>query len=154
MQLKWDYASQELWVKTDPHPLEQALTHLLTHARQHMPQGGTMTLHTSRVELRKSELTHADMTPGAYTQLVLQDTGDGMDDETLAHVFEPYHPTREGQKGDLTLATVRYGASSVRAAAASKWTARKGRAASGRSCCRGPTNGRRPRGRSRAARQA
>ena len=40
VQLSWDYASQELWTKTDPHPLEQALLHVLTHARLHMPQGG------------------------------------------------------------------------------------------------------------------
>ena len=105
VKLQWDYANQELWVKTDPHPLEQALMHVLTHARQHMPQGGTMTIHTSRVELSKKDLTHADMAPGPYIQMQLQDTSDGMDDETVAHVFEPYQPTREGQKGDLTLAT-------------------------------------------------
>ena len=28
-----------------------------------------------------------------------------IDDEKLAHVFEPYHAVVEGQKGDLTLAT-------------------------------------------------
>src|SRR5207245_5845957 len=105
VQLEWTYANQELWVKTDPHPLEQALMHVLAHAHQHMPKGGTMTIHTSRVELSKRELIHADMTPGPYIELRLQDTGDGMDDETVAHVFEPYHPTRIGQKGDLTLAT-------------------------------------------------
>jgi PAS domain S-box-containing protein len=105
VQLQWEHASEELWVKTDPHPLEQALLHLVTHAKGHMPTGGTLTLRASRVQLTRKDLTHADMAPGAYIQLTLQDTGNGIDDESLPHVFEPYHPVTEGQKGDLTLAT-------------------------------------------------
>jgi signal transduction histidine kinase/PAS domain-containing protein len=105
VQVQLDYANQELWTKTDPHPLEQALLHVLAHARQHMPQGGAMTIHTKRADLAVRDLSHADMKPGVYVELVLQDTGDGMDDETVAHVFEPYQPTKEGHKGDLTLAT-------------------------------------------------
>lgn len=105
VQLKWEHASEELWVKTDPHPLEQALLHLVTHVKGHMPGGGTLTMRSSRVQLTRRELAHADMTPGSYIQLTFQDTGVGIDDESLPHVFEPYHPVQEGQKGDLTLAT-------------------------------------------------
>jgi PAS domain S-box-containing protein len=105
VQLNWQRAEQELWVKTDAHPLEQALLHLVTHAPQHMPNGGSLTIRADRVELTRKELTHADMPPGAYIQLRLQDTGDGIDEETLAHVFEPYHPIHDGHKGDLSLAT-------------------------------------------------
>jgi signal transduction histidine kinase len=105
VQLQWERSEQELWVKTDPHPLEEAILHLVTHARLHMPQEGTLTIHTSQVELTRAELTHADMAPGAYIQLRLQDTGAGIDEETLPHVFEPYHPIHEGQKPDLALAT-------------------------------------------------
>ena len=105
VQLHWEYGQQEMWVKTDPHPLEQALLHMVTHAKAHMPNGGTLTIRTARVQLTRAELTHEDMAPGAYIQLRLTDTGDGIDDETLPHVFEPYRPIKEGQKGDLTLAT-------------------------------------------------
>jgi PAS domain S-box-containing protein len=105
VQLHWERADQELWVKTDAHPLEQALLHLVTHIRSHMPEGGTLTIRTARTQLARNELTHADMAPGAYIQLRLQHTGDGIDDGNLAHVFEPYHSVKEGQKGDLTLAT-------------------------------------------------
>jgi two-component system cell cycle sensor histidine kinase/response regulator CckA len=105
VQLQWQHSSEELWVKTDPHPLEQAFLHLVTHVKGHMPTGGTLTLKASRVELTRKDLTHADMAPGPYIQLTLQDTGAGIDDASLPHVFEPYHPVHEGQKGDLTLAT-------------------------------------------------
>jgi PAS domain S-box-containing protein len=105
VQLQWERSEQELWVKTDPHPLEQAILHLVTHARSHMPQGGTLTIRASRAHLTGAELKHADMAPGAYIQLRLQDTGAGIDEETLTHLFEPYHPIQEGQKPDLALAT-------------------------------------------------
>jgi signal transduction histidine kinase len=100
VQLQWERSEQEMWVKTDPHPLEEAILHLVSRARSHMPQVGTLTIHTSQVEL-----THADMAPVAYIQLRLQDTGAGIDEETLPHVFEPYHPIHEGQEPDLALAT-------------------------------------------------
>ena len=105
VKLNWEHADQELWVKTDAHPLEQALLHLVTHARQHMPADDTLTMSTARVQLTRSDLTHGDMTPGSYIQLRLQHAGDGIDDEAIGHVFEPYHPIKDGQKGDLTLAT-------------------------------------------------
>lgn len=105
VQLQWERSQQELWVKTDPHPLEQAILHLVAHVRSYMPQGGALTIRSSQVQLARAELTHADMAPGAYIRLRLQDTGAGIDEETLAHVFEPYHPIQEGQKPDLALAT-------------------------------------------------
>ncbi len=104
VQLAWQRAERELWVKTDAHPLEQALLHLVTHAKSHMPEGGTLTIHTARVQLGHADLAHADMAPGAYIRLTLQDTGAGIDDETLPHVFEPYHAIND-IKGDLSLAT-------------------------------------------------
>jgi signal transduction histidine kinase/transcriptional regulator with PAS, ATPase and Fis domain len=105
VRLQWQRTDGELWVKTDAHPLEQALMHVVTHARQHLPGGGTLTIHAERVQLTRKELTHIDMAPGAYIQITLHDTGDGIDDETIPHVFEPYHPIKDGQKGDLSLAT-------------------------------------------------
>ncbi|HZZ78087.1 MAG TPA: PAS domain S-box protein, partial [Gemmataceae bacterium] len=105
VQLDWQPGHDELWVKTDPAPLEQAILHLVAHAKGHMPDGGTLTMRTSRVQLGKRDLAHADMTAGSYVQIQLRDTGAGIADETLAHVFEPYQPVHDGHKGDLTLAT-------------------------------------------------
>jgi PAS domain S-box-containing protein len=105
VQLQWQRGSDELWAKTDPHPLEQAILHLATHAKARMPNSGSLTIRTQRVQLAKNELTRADMKPGNYVRIQLTDTGAAMDDESLAHVFEPYHSVIQGQKGDLALAT-------------------------------------------------
>jgi signal transduction histidine kinase len=105
VQLQWQPGADELWIKTDAQPLEQALLLIVEHARQQMPGGGTLTVTARRSVLTRSELTHADMNPGAFVELRLHDSGAGINDETIPHLFEPYHPIREGQKGDLALAT-------------------------------------------------
>jgi len=105
VQLQWQRGVGDLWAKTDSHPFEQAVLHLANHARAHMPTKGTLTIRTQRVQLSPNDLPHADMRPGAYIQIRLGDTGAGIDEETLPHVFEPYHPVIDGHKGDLTLAT-------------------------------------------------
>ncbi len=105
VNVRWDLGDEDYWVKHDGHALEQAILNVVTQSRQHMPHGGTLTIAARRVQLSRSELTHADMSPGAYVQISLRDTGVGMDEDTLAHVFEPYHRVTDGAKGDLALAT-------------------------------------------------
>lgn len=105
VQLDWRRADQALWVKTDARPFEQALLHLVAHAKERMAAGGTLTIRTSRVQLSRSDLTHADMAPGAYIRVQLEDTGHAIDADVLPRVFEPYRSVNDGRKGDLSLAT-------------------------------------------------
>lgn len=95
-------------VKADPGQIEQVIVNLALNARDAMPKGGRLTIETSNAELTASDMReHSDIPPGPYVKIVFQDNGTGMDDETIAHIFEPYFTTKEVGKGSgLGLATV------------------------------------------------
>jgi signal transduction histidine kinase len=79
----------------DANQVELALFNLVVNARDAMPRGGTVT-----IDLSLTEITGApDLAPGQYLLLVLTDTGEGMDEETLKRSTEPFFSTKELGKG-------------------------------------------------------
>ncbi|MGV3570817.1 MAG: ATP-binding protein [Ramlibacter sp.] len=76
-------------VQAHPTQLELGLLNLVFNARDAMPEGGVVTV---RASLAPPEAGAAGDTPLA--RIEVQDTGHGMDAETLARVFEPYFTTK------------------------------------------------------------
>ena len=73
-------------VRADASQLEYVLTNIVRNAGQAMPGGGHLTVETANVTLEGDET----LPGGAYVKLAVTDTGKGMDEETLARVFEPF----------------------------------------------------------------
>jgi PAS domain S-box-containing protein len=83
-------------VRADARQLELALLNLAVNARDAMPQGGTITISARRETV---ELGDASLEPGDYVRLVVEDEGEGMDEETLARAAEPFFTTKGVGKG-------------------------------------------------------
>jgi PAS domain S-box-containing protein len=87
-------------VRTDPGHIQQVIMNLAVNAGDAMPGGGKLLIETKNVDLSDDYARQqVDVPPGPYAMLSMSDTGHGMDEETLAHIFEPFYTTKETGKG-------------------------------------------------------
>ena len=108
--LRLRLGASDTWVNIDPLGLEQVIINLALNARDAMPHGGELIISTSNVQLGDDmSRLHPEIAirHGRYVQLAVQDTGLGMDRDTLNRIFEPFFTTkRVGEGTGLGLATV------------------------------------------------
>jgi two-component system, cell cycle sensor histidine kinase and response regulator CckA len=95
----------DVWpVEVDSALIEQMLLNLYVNAAHAMPQGGQLRVTTRNVS-HASLATRA--AAGHCVEIVVKDTGTGMDEETLRRIFDPFFTTKQmGHGTGLGLASV------------------------------------------------
>lgn len=101
----------EPWrIFVDASQLESALINLCVNSRDSMPDGGSLTLRTTNVDLRNAEdAAGIDVRPGEYVALAVRDTGCGMSPEVLARAFDPFYTTKAPGQGTGLGLSLAYG---------------------------------------------
>jgi PAS domain S-box-containing protein len=100
IELRLILAPGELIAMLDRSQIEQVILNLITNARDAMPDGGSLTVATSLVELGEGYAAlHPGMAPVPHVLLRIADTGCGMDEETQLRVFEPFFTTKSTGTG-------------------------------------------------------
>jgi len=102
----------ELWqVKVDPSQIDQILANLCVNARDAIKGVGEIIVETTNVTITgENGDHHVGVIAGDYVRITLCDNGPGMQENVVAHIFEPFYTTKGvGEGTGLGLATV-YGA--------------------------------------------
>lgn len=94
--------------------IEQIVMNLVLNARDAMPNGGRVTIRTEWERALSQEFSDEDqpeksMAMKEFVNLVVEDTGVGMDESVRCRVFEPFFTTKEPGKGTGLGLSVVYG---------------------------------------------
>ena len=82
----------------DPVHFETALLNIVVNARDAMPNGGTITIATSRVR-QEHDPQPGSLPEGDYVLVTVTDTGEGMPPAVAARAVEPFFTTKSLSKG-------------------------------------------------------
>jgi two-component system, cell cycle sensor histidine kinase and response regulator CckA len=94
-------------VRADPAQVRQILLQLAANAREAMPNGGIFRLETSNAAAVAPGLGAAEAGGGPYVMLAVGDNGQGFDEPSWTHLYEPFFSTKAKGKGrGLGLAAV------------------------------------------------
>jgi signal transduction histidine kinase/CheY-like chemotaxis protein len=93
-------------VSGEPAELQQVLLNLCSNAAQAIEGSGRIDIGMEVKDLTTAQrFSHDELQPGRYACIAVSDNGHGMDEATLARIFEPFYTTRSSGNG-LGLATV------------------------------------------------
>lgn len=108
IDLSWTPA-RDLWrVYLDPVQVDQLLANLCINARDAITGVGKIVIEGRNTIIDAAYCQHLpEALPGEFVLLSVNDTGSGMDRQTLSHIFDPFFTTKEvGHGTGLGLATV------------------------------------------------
>ena len=88
-------------IHADPTKFQQVIINTCTNALHAMEnEKGVLTVHLDCKQLTEKELPpNRKMTPGEFIEIMISDTGCGMDEATIQHIFEPYFTTKKQGRG-------------------------------------------------------
>ncbi len=94
-------------VRVDAEQLKEVLSNLAATALEAMPVGGTFSIASDTYAVRDSDRRGRPWLPsGEYVRLRVRDTGLGVEEQALPHLFEPFFATKSGARGGLLLSSV------------------------------------------------
>jgi signal transduction histidine kinase len=85
--------------RVDAAHFQSALLNIVLNARDAMPEGGRIVIHTDTTQLKPADLIGHDVLPGRFVRVEVRDTGSGMSPQIAAKAFDPFFTTKAAGKG-------------------------------------------------------
>jgi PAS domain S-box-containing protein len=100
IELRVSLPARSLYVMADPTQVHQILMNLCTNATHAIGERGEIRVSVEALDAAEERVfAHTTLAPGSYALLKVEDTGRGMDAQTLGRLFEPFFTTKEVGKG-------------------------------------------------------
>lgn len=108
--LKFDLEPTLPTVKADSSQMMQVAMNLLVNARDAISSKGQIAISTRQTTMTAADMAeHPQSRPGRFVCLAVADSGCGMTDAQMAHIFEPFYTTKQPGKGTGMGLAVVYG---------------------------------------------
>lgn len=87
-------------IRCDEGQIAQMVTNLVANARDAIDGDGLVVVQTQRTDIRRTSPGRLRyLPPGPYVCISVRDSGRGMDEATLARIFEPFFSTKDEEHG-------------------------------------------------------
>jgi signal transduction histidine kinase/DNA-binding response OmpR family regulator len=92
IELKFFSALDQMHIYFDPDKIEKVLFNLLSNSFKHTPPGGTISVTVSLTYMMNDDLENDETgKSGEYIQIVVRDTGSGIEESKLEHIFDRFY---------------------------------------------------------------
>jgi signal transduction histidine kinase len=81
----------------DEGQIRQVLQHIVQNAVEAMPDGGTIDIQAGNTIVEASD--RLPLKEGRYVKISIRDHGQGIPEEHLSKIFDPYFTTKESRRG-------------------------------------------------------
>jgi signal transduction histidine kinase len=101
VSLKLALSTEQHIIQADPGMLHSAIVNVAVNAFDAMPDGGVVTIGTGELALDNNNplLRKFECKAGTYAFISVIDTGMGIDELVMTHLFEPFYTTKKNGKG-------------------------------------------------------
>ncbi len=99
MTIEFDSPPADAQVRIDRGQAQLLLLNLSVNARDAMPQGGTIRVSLASGLFGAQDGLPAELVPGSYARLSIEDHGDGIAPAVMSRLFEPFFTTKGQGKG-------------------------------------------------------
>ena len=90
--------AEDLWpTEVDEGQIRQVLQHIVQNAVEAMPAGGTIDIQAGNAIVETSD--RLPLKEGRYVKISIRDHGQGIPEEHLSKIFDPYFTTKESRRG-------------------------------------------------------